>query len=44
MGWEKDRVNAGLSSRWAFQKVGPEEEKEAEGRAGGFADAMPAVA
>lgn len=35
-------MNTGLSPWWAFQKVDPKEEKEAEGRAGGFADAMPA--
>jgi len=41
---EKDRLNAGLSPWWAFRKVDPEEEKEAEGSASGFADAVPASA
>lgn len=44
MSWEKDRLQASLSSWWDFREVDSEEEKEAEGRANAFADAMSADA
>lgn len=40
---EKDRLQAGLPPWWDFREVDSEEEKEPEGRASGFADAMPCI-
>lgn len=41
---EKELGRVDLSPWWGFQKVDAEVEKKAEGRARGFADAMPASA